>query len=229
MKKLTLIVAMVCVIGHAYAQIGKSQDEKANSTLEKATIAFEDLIESPDVGVPKSLLEKMEGIVVFPKALKVALGVGGQGGRGFAMIKKEDGKWSNPFFISMGEGSVGAQIGVQSSDIVLIFKRRENIIKLENTELTLGGDVGIAAGPVGRNSSVNTDIGFDAEIYSYSRSKGLYAGISLEGTVLESNDKVNKAFYDKNSITIKDIFFDTKTPYNDKVAAFIKMLVKATR
>ncbi|MEM7551897.1 MAG: lipid-binding SYLF domain-containing protein [Bacteroidota bacterium] len=202
----------------------KSKTEKANQVLDNAIEAIDELTSQEDNDIPKELLRKMEGMVIFPGALKVALGFGGQGGRGFAMLKKKDGQWSNPYFLGMGEGSVGAQIGVQSSDIVLLFKNRKDIERLENTELTLGGDVGIAAGPVGRNSSASTDIGFDAEIYSYSRSKGLYAGISLEGTVLEGNQKMNDEYYSKTNINAKDVFYNVKTPYSTEIRNFMNAL-----
>jgi len=227
MNRIALLIwGFSIIVNLAFCQERKT--EKANTSLEKATAALEDLIEIKEKSIPLSLLKKMEGIVLFPRAIKVALGVGGQGGRGFAIIRKENGGWSNPYFLSMGEGSVGFQIGLQSSDIILIFKRRENIIKLEKTELTLGGDIGIAAGPVGRSASATTDIGFDAEIYSYSRSKGLYAGISLEGTVLESNNKMNDSFYDKEDISLNEIFYKKSFPFNEKVKSFIDVLERAS-
>ena len=228
MNRILLIIAFIGVGLSSQAQL-KSKTAKAKKTLRNATEAIEDIQRINETSIPKTLLQKMEGIVVFPGALKVALGFGGQGGRGFAMIKKKNGQWSNPYFLGMGEGSLGAQIGVQSTDIILLFRDRRDIIKLERTELALGGDIGIAAGPVGRNSSASTDIGFDAEIYSYSRSKGLYAGISLEGTVLEKNKAMNEEFYGKEEPSTEDIFYKTKTPYSKEISDFLKALNAASK
>ena len=211
----------------ANAQFKNSQ-EKADRSLERAANAFEDLTKMEDKNIPRTLLERAEGIVIFPGALKVALGVGGQGGRGIAIIRKEDGSWSNPFFTGMGEGNIGAQIGVQSADIILLFKRRENVLRLEKGDLALGGDVGIAAGPAGRNSSANTNINFEAEIYSYSRSKGLYVGISLEGTVLKANKKLNANYYGNDDINMSNVFYELKTPYTPEIQAFLQSVDNAT-
>ena len=218
---LILCLTFLIQLPQSYAQF-KKPEEKANRLLQKATEAFEDLTTmGEDKSIPQQLLNQAEGIVIFPKALKVALVAGGQGGGGFAFIKKENGEWSNPYFLDMGEASVGAQIGVQATELILLFKKRENILGLEKADFTLGGDVGVAVGPLGRNSSVNTDIGFEAEIYSYSKSKGLYAGISIEGNVLKANEKVNKAFYGKSK-GIQEIFYKLDTPFNAKVAKFLQ-------
>ncbi len=227
LKLASLIITVLIMNGSLFAQ---SKDvKKIEEQLKKAERALDELTSQDDNGIPLQLLEKMEGIVIMPRAFKVAFGVGGQGGHGFAMIKKEDGTWSNPFFLSMGEGSVGFQIGFQSTDIVLLFKYRENIEDLAKTEVTLGGDLGIAAGPVGRNSSANVDVGFDAEIYSYSRSKGLYAGISLEGTVLDKDVKVNDSFYEQEGISLQEIFYEKETPYTEGVAEVTALLNKASK
>ena len=147
------------------------ENEKATKTLEKAVMALDNVMEDPVNGIPQSLINKSEGIVIFPGASKVAAGLfNGQGGRGIAMIHNEDGSWSNPFFVILGKGSQGFQIGAQASDIVLLFKDRNDIIDIDEAEITLGGDVGVAAGPVNNGSSSSTDITFDTEIYSYHRS-----------------------------------------------------------
>lgn len=224
-KTLPLIFLLFTVAANAQF---KNSQEKADRSLERAANAFEDLTKMEDKNIPRTLLERAEGIVIFPGALKVALGVGGQGGRGIAIIRKEDGSWSNPFFTGMGEGNIGAQIGVQSADIILLFKRRENVLRLEKGDLALGGDVGIAAGPAGRNSSANTNINFEAEIYSYSRSKGLYVGISLEGTVLKANKKLNANYYGNDDINMSNVFYELKTPYTPEIQAFLQSVDNAT-
>jgi len=204
----------------------RSDKSKADQTIKDAREAFEDILRmGEDQFIPQSLIENAGGLVIFPKALKIAMGVGGQGGRGIAMIRLDNGEWSNPFFLGMGEANVGAQIGVQSTDLILLFCQREHILDLEDTELTLGADVGIAIGPVGRNSQASTDIGFDAEIYSYSRSKGLYAGITVEGTVLEAHERMNEAYYDSDDM--EEVFFNLKTPFDSDVKRLISALNEA--
>lgn len=226
----SLIFFMVLASQFAFAQL-RSAKEKSNRSITNATEAFQELTEmGADQGIPQTLIKQAEGIVVFPKAFKVALGVGGQGGRGFAIIKNADGRWSNPFFVGMGEASVGAQIGVQSADLILLFRSSKNLMDLDKGDVTLGGDVGVAAGPLGRNSSASTNIGFDAEIYSYSRSKGLYAGISIEGSLLKANENLNTSYYDipaKGSLD--KIFNQLPAPVNETVAAFLEAVDQASK
>jgi lipid-binding SYLF domain-containing protein len=164
--------------------------------------------------------------VIFPGAIKVALGVvGGQGARGLAMIRKEDGLWSNPFFVTLGEGSLGFQFGAQASDIVLLFKDRNDIIEIDQADITLGGDVGVAAGPVNKGSSSSTDITFESEIYSYYRSRGLFAGVSLKGGILSYNEDISESLYGIDGVSTEEIFQGIETPYNDKVNDLIEALV----
>jgi len=198
---------------------------KANKTLHMSVLALDNIMENPENSIPPSLISKSEGIVIFPSAFKLALGVaGGQGARGIAMIRKEDGSWSNPFFVSLGEGSLGFQIGAQSSDIVLLFKDKNDIIGIDKAEITLGSDVGVAAGPVSKGSSSSTDIKFDSEIYSYYQSKGLFAGVSLKGGVLAFNNRVSEALYCMDNVNADDIFNEIETPYNDQVNDLIETI-----
>ena len=198
---------------------------KAIKTLKKSVIALDNFMEDPENCIPPSLISKSEGIVIFPSAFKLALGVvGGQGARGVAMIRKEDGSWSNPFFVSLGEGSLGIQIGAQSSDIVLLFKDKNDIIGIDKAEITVGSDIGVAAGPVSKGFSSSTDINFDSEIYSYNRSKGLFAGVSLKGGVLTYNNKVNESLYFMNDVNMDYIFNQVETPYNDEVNDLLEAL-----
>jgi len=218
-----LILSLILVCLNSGLTQFNNDRAKANKTIDLATEALEDILDmGEDQFIPQKLIQDAEGMVIFPKALKIALGIGGQGGRGIAMIRLDSGDWSNPFFLGMGEANIGAQIGVQSSDLILLFREKEHIMDLEDTELTLGGDVGISVGPVGRNSQASTDIGFDAEIYSYSRSKGLYIGISLEGTVLEAHDRLNDAYYDTDDM--EDVFFSLKTPFNHDIKRLISAI-----
>jgi len=145
--------------------------------------------------IPHNLLSECEGVVIIPKLINAGLIVGGKRGRGVAMVKMDDGKWSDPVFVTMTGGSVGAQIGVQSVDLVLVFRHKGVLAKVKNGDFTVGGDASAAAGPLGRSTSANTDYKLDAEIYSYSRSRGLFAGVSINGSNLAIDKTANANFY----------------------------------
>lgn len=199
--------------------------KKANKTLHKSVIAMDQIMDDPDNCIPPSLINQSEGIVIFPDAFKIAFGVvGGQGARGIALVRQYDGSWGNPFFVSLGEGSLGLQLGAQKTDIVLLFKDRDAIMDLGETEITLGGDVGVAAGPVSKGASATTDIKFDSEIYSYCSSRGLFAGASFKGGVLTFNESVNESLYGMEDIDTDYIFHEIDTPYNHRINDLIEVV-----
>ncbi|MEP6594393.1 MAG: lipid-binding SYLF domain-containing protein, partial [Ginsengibacter sp.] len=171
----------------------KSQDKEAEK-VEAASKVLTDFTKMKEK-IPQQLLQITQGIIVIPKLLNAGFVVGGKRGKGIAVVKREDGTWSDPAFITLTGGSIGFQVGVQSIDLVLVFKNRETLEKIGRGSFTLGGDASITAGPVGRNSSASTDYKLEAEVYSYSRSKGLFAGISLSGSALDVDSKANEAFY----------------------------------
>jgi lipid-binding SYLF domain-containing protein len=164
-------------------------------TLDSATEVIMALSEIPLRGIPPILMQDAKAIIIVPNVIKAGLVVGGRHGNGVALIREPDGGWSYPLFVSLSGGSVGWQIGVQSTDVVLIFKNKSALDRLlkGKGKLTLGADVAVAAGPVGRQAEAGTDGQLKAEIYSYSRSRGLFAGVSLEGAVLLNDTKGNEA------------------------------------
>lgn len=197
-------------------------EEKANRTIMRSIQALDNIMEDPENYIPPSLMIQSEGIVILPDALKLAVGVaGGQGALGIAMIRRANGSWSNPFFVSLGEGSFGLQLGAQKSDIVFLFKEKNDLMELEETELTLGGDIGVAAGPVSRGASAITDIRFESEIYTYYLSKGLFAGVSFKGGVLTYNRRVNESLYCRDHVSTDEIINGIETPFNDHVVDLI--------
>lgn len=145
--------------------------------------------------IPQQLMEKTEGIIIIPGLINAGFGIGGKRGKGIAMVKNSDGTWSNPVFLTMTGGSLGFQIGIQSIDLVLVFLNKTSLLDIGKSGFTLGGDISVAAGPVGRTSSAGTDYKMESEVYSYSRSKGLFAGISLSGSALDIDQKTNDEFY----------------------------------
>jgi lipid-binding SYLF domain-containing protein len=160
--------------------------------------------------IPHDLIAEYKGIVIIPSMINAGLGIGGKRGKGIAIVKLDNGTWSDPVFVTLTGGSVGPQIGVQAVDLVMVFRHKGALTKVKNGDVTIGGDISAAAGPVGRSTSANTDYEFKAEVYSYSRSRGLFAGISLNGTSLAIDKSANRAYYGDN-MTAQDIFNDSKS------------------
>ncbi len=155
------------------------------SKVEDAIEILHQLTEIPENGIPEKLLQSAEGIAVIPDVVKAGLVFGGRFGKGLLSVRRDDGTWSQPVFITLAGGSVGFQAGVQSTDVILVFKTRRSIEGIVKGKFTLGADAAVAAGPVGRNAQAATDAQLKAEIYSYSRSRGLFAGLSIDGSVIQ--------------------------------------------
>lgn len=183
-----LFLALVCVFSTVKAQ------SKEQEKIDASTKILKDFINMKE-SIPQDLLKVTEGIIVVPKLINAGFVVGGKRGKGIAMVKLEDGSWSDPVFVTITGGSVGFQAGIQSVDLVLIFKDRSTLQNIGKGSFTLGGDISVTAGPVGRSSSASTDTKLEAEVYSYSRSKGLFAGISLGGSAIDVDQKANQEFY----------------------------------
>src|SRR6201996_5829524 len=145
--------------------------------------------------IPHDLISDCQGVVIIPNLLNAGFVAGAKRGKGVAMVKLPDGKWSDPVFITLTGGSFGLQIGVQSVDMVLVFRHKGVLAKVKNGDFTIGGDISAAAGPVGRSSTASTDYKLQAEVYSYSRSRGLFAGITIHGSNLAIDKTANAAFY----------------------------------
>jgi lipid-binding SYLF domain-containing protein len=205
MKKqiLPVMLAVLCALipVFAFAAAAGTETEKIDVAVE----VLEQNLTIPERGIPPQLLKSAEGIAVIPGVLKVGFVVGGRYGTGVVMVRKEGG-WSPPVFISLTGGSLGWQIGAQSMDLILVFKTPRSVEGMMRGKVTLGADAAVAAGPVGRQVGGATDAALKAEIYSYSRSRGLFAGVSLEGSVLQIDDEANAAFYGREGIRAREIF-----------------------
>ena len=175
--------------------------------------------------IPDKLLEITQGIIIVPKLINAGFVLAGKRGKGIAMVKLEDGSWSNPVFVTITGGSLGFQAGVESIDLVLIFKNRETLQEIGNGSFTLGGDISATAGPVGRNSSASTDYKMEAEVYSYSKSKGLFAGISLSGSAIDIDKKANEVYY-QNYTDAADLFSNSTENNSDLVLQMKDQLEK---
>ena len=194
---------VVCAVMVA-AAVGAASDEEER--LQNAGVVMEEVLNIPD-NIPQELLQKAECVIVIPSMMKVALGVGGSYGRG-AMVcrsgKKFDGPWGAPALYALEGGSFGLQLGGEATDLVLLVLNNRGMNALFNSKVKLGGDASVAAGPKGRRLSAATDASLRAEILSYSRSRGLFAGVSLEGTTLRPDDDANKQIYGRK-VTVRSI------------------------
>jgi lipid-binding SYLF domain-containing protein len=166
---------------------------RADARLITATQVLEELRATPDQGIPGWLMERAYGVAVIPEVIKGALVFGGRHGNGVLTVRDEAGRFSNPVFISLTGGSFGWQIGAQSTDVVLVFATRRSVENFARGKFTLGGSASVAAGPVGRTGEAGA--GVSAEIYSYSRSRGLFAGVALDGTAIIYDVGTNRDFY----------------------------------
>lgn len=172
---------------------------REEARLITATAVMQELRASPDQGIPAWLMERAYGVAVIPEVIKGALVFGGRHGNGVLTVRDDKGRFSNPVFISLTGGSVGWQIGAQATDVVLIFASRRSVADFARGQFTLGGTASVTAGPIGRSGEAAA--GKSAEIYSYSRSRGLFAGVALDGTALRYEVSTNRNFYGRATNT----------------------------
>jgi len=179
--------------------------ERQDARLLTSTQVLDDLMHMPEQNIPVWLLERAHAVAVVPSVIKLGLGIGGRRGKGVLVVRKDSGAWSNPVFVNLTGGSFGFQLGVQSTDVVLVFTSRQSIEGIVGGKVTLGADASVAAGPVGRQSSAATDIGLTAQVYSYSRASGLFAGVALDGSALTIDNSSNESFYGRTGILASEI------------------------
>lgn len=192
-----------------------------------ATQVIEELRGRRDQFIPDRLLERAYGIAIIPDVKKAAFVFGGRFGRGVLLVRDANGRFSHPAFVTLSGASVGWQAGAQETDVVLVFTTRSGIEGISDGKLALGADASVAAGPVGRNASAATDPTFSSEIYSYSRSRGLFAGVALDGTVLDIDRGGNNKFYGRKVAT-SDIFSGAVRKDGESVRRLLAAVVTST-
>ncbi len=171
---------------------------KQRKLLRTAQFVLEEIQNSPDSKIPGNLIAKAKAIIVFPTMVKAGFFVGARYGKGVASMRaKETGEWGAPAFLYTAGGSFGFQFGAEAIDLILLVMTQRGLEGLLNEKFTLGGDIAVAAGPVGRHAEASADVFMQGEIYSYSRSKGLFGGVSLKGTTITSDVDANLAYYGK--------------------------------
>jgi lipid-binding SYLF domain-containing protein len=203
----------------------ESKDHDETKRVEAAVAVMDEIMGAEDSAIPRSILGKAEGIAVFPSTFKGGLIVGGQFGRGILSVRGEGGKWSPPAFLTMTGGSFGAQIGGQAADIVLVIMNKRGLENLVRNQFKIGADASAAAGPIGREAQASTDIQLRAQILSYSRSRGLFAGATLNGTTFKMDKDANQRFYGK-PLETKQIVFQNAADDREPIPSWKATLVK---
>jgi len=194
--------------------------------ISDSILVLDEIMAAADKSVPRSILEKAVGVAVFPSLLKGGFVVGGQRGKGILSVRdKKNGLWSAPAFLTITGGSIGAQIGGQAIDLVLIVNNERGLEQLVKNQFKIGADAGVAAGPVGREASAATDIQMRAQILSYSRSRGLFAGITLNGSTIRQDRDANERFYG-TAYRTGQIVFEGRAGTPQSAAAWKEALAK---
>jgi len=192
----------------AFSNAGVSEEAK----VQASTAVVKEIMEIPESAIPPSLLCSAHGIAIFPDLLKAGFIFGGRYGCGVLLVRNEDGTWSNPVFFRLIGGSFGWQIGAESTDVILVLKSIRSLNAISGGKFTLGGDASIAAGPVGRQAEAATDVMLTAEILSYSKSRGLFLGLSLEGAAIQVDYGSTAAFYNVPGLLPVDILKNGNMP-----------------
>jgi lipid-binding SYLF domain-containing protein len=214
-------LAAVAVMGLSPALSARQDSEEARRVREAATI-FGEIMGAEDKAIPEAILGKAEGIAIFPSTLRAGFVVGGTRGRGIISARNE-GRWSAPAFLTLTGGSFGLQIGGQAADIILIINDRRGLENLVSNQFKLGADAAVAAGPVGRDAQAATDLQLRAQILSYSRARGLFAGVTINGSTVRQDRDANQRFYGKRLDT-KDIVFGSAPGDPEPVTLWLQTL-----
>ena len=221
-RHFTLLVSLFLLLPLS-AFAGQKEDDRAND----ASRVLSEILRIPEDSIPSKLLNEAQAIAVIPDVVKAGFVIGGRRGKGLIAVRGTDGTWSNPSFMILTGGSIGFQAGVQSADVILVFRNGRGVDSIVNGKFTLGGDASVAAGPVGRSAQASTDEQLKAEIYSYSRARGLFAGISLDGAVMQIDKKANAAVYGREA-TSRMILEGRAEKPSDAVVSFRDKLEEST-
>lgn len=215
-----LAIATLAAQGVAQAQA------REEAKLLVAAEVLDELRSARDSQIPERLLQRAYGVAVIPGVIKGAFLVGARRGNGVLTVRDSRGRFTNPVFINITGGSLGLQIGAQETDIVLVFTTRRGIEGIADGKLTLGANASVAAGPVGRQAEAAA--GKDAEVYAYSRSRGIFAGVALDGTAISIDARGNRAFYGRKDVLPSDIMSGAVTSDSQNISRFLASLARST-
>ncbi len=227
MKRLWLLMSLLLLIFFPLQSIAGA-DPVVSDRLQDSLLTFSRIMVSPQTAIPHILLQKAEGIAIIPGMVRASFFVGARFGKGVLMVRGKNGQWSNPALININGGSFGLQMGLQSTDLVLVFRRSRALEMKAKKNVILGTDVSIVAGTIALHMDETTDSGLNAEIYSFSRSSGLNAGFALQGATLRLDDEATAALYGKKELLAQDVLWgkiETATP---EVLRFRESFVKIT-
>jgi lipid-binding SYLF domain-containing protein len=222
-----LAASLLLALGLAAVAMPTPAGIVEDARADEASRVLGDILRIPEESVPSNLLQEARAIAVIPNVVKAGFVVGGRRGRGLIAVRTRDGVWSHPSYITLTGGSFGFQAGVQSADVILVFRSSRGVDSIVNGKFTLGADASVAAGPVGRSAQASTDEQLKAEIFSYSRARGLFAGVALDGTRLAIDNKSNQAVYGAGN-TARAIFEGRAGAGSDAVVAFRDKLEEST-
>ena len=220
-RQLVAVILSVGLVGWSSTGVAQTKEEKR---LARATGVLEQMTLMPETDIPPTLLRNSEAVAVIPNLVKGGFFFGGRRGKGVLVVRSPNGEWSNPAFVTLTGGSFGWQFGAQSTDLVLVFKSRGTVADIFNRKITLGGNAAVAAGPVGRNTEAATDLQFDAEVYTYSRSRGLFLGVAVEGASLGLDERASRRYYGNKGITANQVLADQSLATPASARRFITAL-----
>jgi lipid-binding SYLF domain-containing protein len=228
MRNRVALSALLAGLALAFTSTYVQAQAREEGRLLMATEVLDEIRAQRDSAIPDRLLDRAYGIVVVPNVTMLAFIGGGRWGKGAMVVRDKDGRFTNPVFVTLAGASVGWQWGGSSTDIVLVFTTKAGIEGITGGKLTLGADAAVAAGPLGRTASAATDQNFAAEVYSYSRSRGLFAGVALDGTSISVDRKANGNFYKKKGVMASEIINGTVTSTDDTARRFLAAVTTST-
>jgi len=220
MKRLIVVCLLVFGISNLFAGSVEEEVLDASHVMQK-------LVRSQN-GIPMSIIQEAQAIVIIPSSYTFGLFVGGKYGEGVASIRKKDGTWSYPFFITLGGGSLGLQVGFEVVDSILVFRTKNSVEELLSDKFTLGAEASASAGPISANVDKSTEVDMSAEIFTYSQNSGLFAGAVLNGAVISNNDEKNRALYGTNG-TVKKIVNSDNLNDSYSVKEFLSTINNLTK
>jgi lipid-binding SYLF domain-containing protein len=226
-KNLMFAATAALLVFNASTQRVLGQAQEAG-VVTSSTAVLDEICRNPATGIPRSMLSGATAVAVIPDVIKIGFIGAVRRGKGVVLVRQTDGSWSNPIFITLTGGGIGFQAGAQSSDVILVFKSRESVNGMLSGKFTLGADAAIAAGPIGRQAAAATDAQLRAEILSYSRSRGLFAGVSLEGSALTVDNTANAIYYGVAGVTPADVFTNNRLAVPAPTVALKTTLAKYT-
>lgn len=226
LPKLRLLLSLSVLIVAVAQSPAVHAQAREEAKLLVATEVLDELRAQRDQVIPERLLQRAYAVAVIPDVIKAAFIVGGRRGSGVMVVRDSRGRFSNPVFVNLTGGSVGWQAGAQSTDIVLVFTTRRGVEGIADGKLTLGAGASVAAGPVGRQADAAA--GVNAEVFSYSRNRGLFAGVALDGTALTMDNRANAAFYGRRGVLASDIMAGNVTKNSENVRRFLAAIAAST-